>query len=149
MYTEYFELWNDIYSNLRDDMARHSAPRASIQPPAGHRAHGGRVLSDGWYDVAGVDDLEDDEAVKVIAAGSALALYRVDGRFYATADRCTHEQASLSDGWIQDGTVECPRHQGVFDIVSGKALTAPATEAVCTFPVRAEGDRVWVRVQGD
>ena len=105
------------------------------------------MSEDGWYDVAAVDDVNEDDAVRVLAGGSTFALYRVDGTFYATADRCTHEQASLSDGWLQDCTIECPRHQGVFDIVSGKALRAPATVAVATFPVRVEGDRVFIRVE--
>jgi nitrite reductase/ring-hydroxylating ferredoxin subunit len=102
------------------------------------------LSQDGWYDVAGVDELEDDDVVKVTAGAAACALYRVDGTFYATADRCTHEEASLSDGWVQDGTIECPRHQGVFDIASGKALTPPVTVAVGTYPVRVDGDRVWI-----
>ena len=106
-------------------------------------------MSDGWYDVADVDDLADDDVVQVTAGQAVCALYRVDGRFYATADLCTHEKASLSDGWLQDGTIECPRHQGIFDIASGQALSAPATEAVCTYPVRVEGRRVWIRAQGN
>lgn len=105
------------------------------------------MSEDSWYDVAAVDDVDDDDVARVLAGGSAFALYRVDGTFYATADRCTHEQASLSDGWLQDCTIECPRHQGVFDIVSGKALRAPATVAVATFPVQVEGDRVFIRVE--
>jgi nitrite reductase/ring-hydroxylating ferredoxin subunit len=105
------------------------------------------VSEEGWYDVAAVDDVDDDDVVCVLAGTLAFALYRVDGTFYATADRCTHEEASLSDGWLQDRTIECPRHQGVFDIVSGKALRAPATVPVATFPVRVEGHRVFIRVE--
>ena len=104
------------------------------------------MSEDGWYDVAAVGDVDDDDVVRVLAGRSAVALYRVDGTFFATADRCTHEEASLSDGWLQDRTIECPRHQGVFDIVSGKALRAPATVPVATFPVRVEGDRVFIRI---
>ena len=104
------------------------------------------MSEDGWYDVAAVGDVDDDDVVRVLDGPSAIALYRVDGTFFATADRCTHEEASLSDGWLQDRTIECPRHQGVFDIVSGKALRAPATVPVATFPVRVEGDRVFIRI---
>lgn len=103
------------------------------------------MSQDEWYDVAGVDELEDDDVVQVTAGAAVCALYRVEGTFFATADRCTHEEASLSDGWVQDGTIECPRHQGVFDISSGKALTPPVTVAVCTYAVRVDGDRVWIR----
>lgn len=105
------------------------------------------MSNDGWFDVAATDDLDDDDVMKVTAGEAILALYRIDGQFYATADRCTHEKASLSDGWVQDGTIECPRHQGVFDIVSGKALVTPASVAVRTFPTRVEGERVYIQVR--
>jgi nitrite reductase/ring-hydroxylating ferredoxin subunit len=100
---------------------------------------------DGWHDVAGVDDVDDDDVLKVTVGQSALALYRVGGEFFATDDRCTHQEASLSDGYLQDRTIECPRHQGVFDIVTGKALSAPATESLRTYPVRVENERVWIQ----
>ena len=103
-------------------------------------------LEDGWHDVAGTDELVDDDILKVTVGQSVLALYRLEGEFYATDDRCTHQEASLSDGYVQDGTIECPRHQGFFDILTGKALAAPASEDLRTYPVRIEGERVWVRV---
>ncbi len=103
-------------------------------------------LEDGWHDVAGTDELVDDDILKVTVGQSVLALYCLEGEFYATDDRCTHQEASLSDGYVQDGTIECPRHQGLFDILTGKALAAPASEDLRTYPVRIEGERVWVRV---
>lgn len=99
-----------------------------------------------WHDVAAVDELEDDDVMQVTAAGSEIALYRVDGKFYATDDCCTHEAASLSDGYLQDDTIECPRHQAVFHISTGDVMSPPASVRLRTYPVRVDGDRVMVCV---
>src|SRR4051812_18121821 len=97
-----------------------------------------------WHDVAAVDELEDDDVMQVRAAGAALALYRVGGTFYATDDCCTHEEASLADGYLQDDTIECPRHQAVFHIPTGEVMSPPASVKLRTYPVRVDGDRVFV-----
>jgi nitrite reductase/ring-hydroxylating ferredoxin subunit len=104
------------------------------------------TANDGWHDVAAVDELDDDDVMKVEAGGSELALYRVSGEFYATDDCCTHEAASLSDGYLQDDTIECPRHQAVFHIPTGDVKSPPASVRLRTYPVRVDGDRVFVRL---
>lgn len=104
------------------------------------------TANDGWHDVAAVDELDDDDVMKVEAGGSELALYRVGGEFYATDDCCTHEAASLSDGYLQDDTIECPRHQAVFHILTGDVMSPPASVRLRTYPVRVDGDRVLVRL---
>lgn len=97
-----------------------------------------------WHDVAAIDELEDDDVMRVSANGAALALYNVDGKFYATDDCCTHEEASLSDGYLQDDTIECPRHQAIFHIPTGDVMSPPASVRLRTYPVRVDGDRVQV-----
>lgn len=100
----------------------------------------------GWHDVAAADDVEDDDVVQVTADGKVLALFNIDGMIYVTDDCCTHQQASLSEGYLQDDTIECPRHQGLFHIPSGRAMGAPVTEDLQTYPVRVDAGRVWVRM---
>lgn len=101
---------------------------------------------DGWHDVAGVDEMEDGDVIQVKAGDATLALYQVDGRWFATDDRCTHQEASLSEGYLQDDTIECPRHQGLFHVPTGRPLSPPVTVALCTYPVRRDADRLWVKV---
>jgi nitrite reductase/ring-hydroxylating ferredoxin subunit len=101
---------------------------------------------DGWHDVAAVDELPEDDVMQVSVDGVPLALFRVGDEFYATDDCCTHEEASLSDGYLQDDTIECPRHQGVFHIPTGRAMEPPVTVDLRVYPVRVAGERVWVRV---
>lgn len=77
--------------------------------------------------------------------GTMIAVYNIDGQLYATADRCTHGDASLSEEGNLCGTVvECPWHNGSFDVTSGRALTMPCTVALRTYRIALVGTRVQV-----
>lgn len=65
----------------------------------------------------------------------ALAVFNLEGHIHVTDDTCTHGDASLCDGEIDDGVVECPYHQGAFDIATGQAVGAPCTVALRVYPV--------------
>ncbi len=99
-----------------------------------------------WHNVARLDEILDDEPRGVRIGDRLIALYKVGGEVYATDDVCTHEFAQLSDGFIEGDEIECPLHQAHFNILTGKATAAPATEDIATFPVRVEGDEVLVGV---
>ncbi len=76
-----------------------------------------------------------------------VAVFRVQGRFYALEDRCSHEDALLSEGEIVDGCcVKCPRHGARFDLATGRALTLPAVLPVRTFRVILENDQIFVEI---
>ncbi|WP_114970608.1 bifunctional 3-phenylpropionate/cinnamic acid dioxygenase ferredoxin subunit [Rhodoferax ferrireducens] len=80
-----------------------------------------------------VDAVEDGEALRVEVEGRMpLAVYHVDGEFYVTDDTCSHGNASLSEGTVENGQVECPWHVGRFCLKTGSALTFPAVT-----PIRA------------
>jgi naphthalene 1,2-dioxygenase ferredoxin component len=95
-----------------------------------------------WTPVAGLADFAASDAIAVVAAGKEIAIYLVDGAVFATANRCTHGDARLCDGWIEGHEIECPLHQGRFDVRSGAATGAPAEVALATYPARLAGDRV-------
>lgn len=97
-----------------------------------------------WIKVASATELCDDEAKTVKVAGSAVALYRIDGEFFATQALCTHATALLSEGYIEDGCIECPLHQGRFDIRTGKAMCAPVTVDLRTYPVKRDGEDIYL-----
>ena len=99
--------------------------------------------------VCRVDDLADGECRRVEAT-PPVAVYRVDGSFYATADTCTHEEWSLGeDGELEGHEVVCCLHMARFDVRTGAATALPATVALETFPVRVEGGEVWIAMGGD
>jgi naphthalene 1,2-dioxygenase system ferredoxin subunit len=97
-----------------------------------------------WTDVAAESDLRPDDVIGVQAAGRDIALYHVEGRVYATDNLCSHGNARLCDGFLLDHEIECPLHQGRFDIRDGRAMCAPLSADVASWPVRIEGGRVWV-----
>lgn len=100
-----------------------------------------------WRRVIGVDEVQEGEVVGVTLGERPIAVYRVEGEFYATADRCTHAAANLSDGELFGCLIECPLHNGRFDIRTGKAMTSPVTRDLVTYPVRVQGDDIEVLVR--
>lgn len=92
--------------------------------------------------VATLADFAATDAVAVIVGGREIAIYLVDGAVYATDNRCTHGDARLCDGYLEGHEIECPHHQGRFDIRTGAATCAPATLALQTYPVQLDGERV-------
>lgn len=77
--------------------------------------------------------------------GRKLAIYRVDGEFFATDDACTHGAASLSeDGYLEGHRIECSWHNGSFDIRSGAACAMPCTEPLKTWPLQIVDGQVCV-----
>ena len=99
-----------------------------------------------WVDVLSADDLPTDDVIGVVVAGRDIALYTVGDAVYATDNTCTHGQARLCDGFLDGHEIECPLHQGRFDLRSGQPTCAPATEPIRTYPVRIEGGRVFLSI---
>jgi naphthalene 1,2-dioxygenase system ferredoxin subunit len=79
--------------------------------------------------------------------GVPLALYEVGGACYVTSDVCTHAQASLSEGYLEGFLIECPLHQGLFDVRTGEVKGPPCTEPLRTFAVRREGEDLLVSLK--
>jgi naphthalene 1,2-dioxygenase ferredoxin component len=99
-----------------------------------------------WIDAAAESDLWDDAGVSVVVAGHDIGLFRVGGAVYAIDNQCTHGNARLCDGFVDGLEIECPLHQGRFDLATGQATCGPAADAVRRYPVRIEGGRVHLQV---
>ncbi|MER6077382.1 bifunctional 3-phenylpropionate/cinnamic acid dioxygenase ferredoxin subunit [Streptomyces sp. NPDC001833] len=98
--------------------------------------------------VAEVGDIEDGEALQVPAGttdhGDTIAVFHDGDTYYALDDTCSHGQASLSEGWIENGEVECPLHSARFCLKSGEPQCMPATVAVRTHRVEVRDGGVWL-----
>lgn len=94
----------------------------------------------GWVSIAPVSDLPSGRGVKVDVEGHAVALFRIENDVYAVADTCSHAEASLAEGEVFDGEVECPRHGAAFDLATGIAKTLPATAPVASYETKIEND---------
>lgn len=99
-----------------------------------------------FVEVAIASDLPAGRMKCIAIGGRRLLLANVDGRFCATDDTCTHEDASLSTGVLKGGLVRCPLHGSRFNVCTGEVLEEPAELNLRTYRVRVEGDRVLVAV---
>jgi nitrite reductase/ring-hydroxylating ferredoxin subunit len=99
-----------------------------------------------WTVLCSEDSVDEGEVLRVdVHPFAPIAVYNIDGEFYATQDRCTHAEASLADGTVTGSVIECPFHGGCFDIVSGKATARPAKKPLETYDVRVEDGLVLAR----
>ncbi|EWS65520.1 3-phenylpropionate dioxygenase [Hydrogenophaga sp. Root209] len=90
-------------------------------------------------------DVPEGEALKVESGDTSVAIFNVDGELFATQDRCTHGDWSLSEGGYLDGdVVECSLHMGKFCVRTGKIKSPPPCQALKVFPIRVEGNEVFV-----
>ena len=96
--------------------------------------------------VASTDDLAPGEARYVEVAGKQIALFNLEGRFYAIDDTCTHRGGALSEGEVAGEEVTCPLHGAVYNIKTGAVLGPPAPQGVPSYRVRVQGADVEVEV---
>jgi 3-phenylpropionate/trans-cinnamate dioxygenase ferredoxin subunit len=99
--------------------------------------------------VGPVASLPPGEAVR-LETTPPIAVFRTDdGELYAIDDTCTHQDASLADGWLEGCRVECPLHASTFDLRTGEVDAPPARRGVRTHRVVVEDDEIWVEESGD
>lgn len=103
-------------------------------------------MSEQWLKVAEFEQIGEDDTLAVEHEGQHICLYRVGGQIFATDNRCSHGDAYLSDGLIVDGQqIECPLHEGRFDIRTGEPTGAPCTEPIRCHLVKVEANVVFLR----
>jgi 3-phenylpropionate/trans-cinnamate dioxygenase ferredoxin subunit len=98
-----------------------------------------------WTAIARVEDLPPGSYLQMEVDGVIMAIFNVDGRYYAIEDICSHEAETLSGGKLDGLEITCPRHEARFSLLTGEALSPPAYEPIATFPVHLENGIVYVR----
>jgi 3-phenylpropionate/trans-cinnamate dioxygenase ferredoxin subunit len=96
-----------------------------------------------------LEDVEDGGAVRAMIGNLPVAVVRSNGEVYAIHDVCSHANVALSEGEIDDQTIECWLHGSRFDLVTGRPTGLPATQPVPVYPVKIDGDDVLVDVSPD
>ena len=100
-----------------------------------------------WTNVAAADDIGPGEYRVIEVDDVEIAVFNLEGEYFAIEDVCTHDFGTLTGGCVEGGRIMCPRHGAWFDIRTGKALTPPAYEPVSTYPVRVHEGVVQVQVE--
>lgn len=96
--------------------------------------------------VARFSDLEEGVGLRIEIADHRIAVFLVDGVLFALGDRCSHAEASLSEGEVFGTEVECPRHGSSFELSTGEPRSLPATKPVPVYRVWSEGDDLYLAV---
>jgi NAD(P)H-dependent nitrite reductase small subunit len=105
------------------------------------------MTSDEWVRVAAVEEISTGEGRVVEAGGRTLAVFNVDGAYYAIDNLCSHRGGPLGDGDLEGTVVSCPWHAWRWDVTSGANVNNPAVRVAC-FPARVQDGAVFVRVTG-
>lgn len=105
-------------------------------------------MSDGWIEACQTDDIERGDVIRFDHDGRTFAIYRTaDDKYHATDGLCTHGKVHLAGGLVVGSIIECPKHNGRFDFMTGQAKSAPACVDLRTYTVRIEAGRVFIQLQ--
>ena len=99
-----------------------------------------------WIRVCAADDIDEEDLIRFDHGNRTFAVYNTEKGFFATDGYCTHEAQHLEDGMVIGSIIECPLHQGRFDIPTGKALSAPVCVDLQTYPVKLEDETLFIRL---
>ena len=99
-----------------------------------------------WILVGTADNVEVDDVIRFDHNDKTFCVYNLEDGFYATDGICTHEAVHLEDGLVMDNEIECPMHQGVFDIKTGEAISPPACDDLKTYPVKVEDNNIYIQI---
>ena len=104
------------------------------------------MSEENWHLVGTTDNMEVEDILRFDHGDKTFCIYMLEDGFYATDGICTHEVVHLEDGIVMDNEVECPMHQGVFDIKTGKAVSPPACDDLKTYPVKVEDNNIYIQI---
>ena len=104
------------------------------------------MSEENWHLVGTTDNMEVEDIIRFDHGDKTFCIYMLEDGFYATDGICTHEDVHLEDGLVMDNEVECPMHQGVFDIKTGEALSPPACDSLKTYPVKVEENNIYIQI---
>lgn len=99
-----------------------------------------------WHEVAAREQLDPDFPVGVEVNGRRIGVFLIDDSVYAVEDVCPHAYALLSQGFQENGVIECPLHAARFDIATGKCLNDIGQRDIQCYPIRVESGRVLVKI---
>lgn len=103
-------------------------------------------MTENWILACAADDIDEEDLIRFDRDDKIYCIYNTPKGFFATDGICTHEDEHLEDGMVIDNVIECPLHQGRFDIPSGKALSAPVCVDLQNWPVKVEDGDIYINV---
>lgn len=100
-----------------------------------------------WIEACEAGEIEAEDVIRFDYQDRTFAIYRTDKEeYYATDGYCTHEKFHLSNGLVMGNTIECPKHNGRFDIITGQAKRAPVCVDLKTYHVKVEMGKIYIKI---
>jgi 3-phenylpropionate/trans-cinnamate dioxygenase ferredoxin component len=99
-----------------------------------------------WIFVSETNDIEVEDIIRFDHQDDTYCIYRLEDGYYATDGICTHESVHLEEGLVMDGEIECPMHQGIFNIKTGEAVSPPACNNLKTYPVKVKNNKIYIKL---
>ena len=99
-----------------------------------------------WFFVSETNDVEVEDIIRFDHQDNTYCIYRLEDGYYATDGICTHESVHLEEGLVMDGEIECPMHQGIFNIKTGEAVSPPACDNLKIYPVKVEDNKIYIQL---
>jgi Na(+)-translocating NADH:ubiquinone oxidoreductase F subunit len=113
-----------------------TAPSVKAQPDAR-----------GWIEIGPAASLGREDVIRFDHAKKTYALYRTaDGAYYATDGICTHGNTHLADGLVKEKIIECPKHNGRFNLADGSPARPPVCRALCTYPLENREGKLFLNI---
>lgn len=100
----------------------------------------------GFLKIAGTQDVPTGHGKMFSVGGKHIALFNIEGTYYAIDDTCTHKGGPLSEGEVEGGKVTCPWHGAIFDVITGEVVRPPAPVGVSRYNVRVAGDDIEIEI---
>lgn len=152
-YPSVLSAWREILPTLMRQLQDPAYHVKRVLPAPKQRTDEGLVRADaepdaeGWIEVCAAADLGREDVIRFDHRRKTFALYRdAEGRFFATDGICTHGNTHLGDGLVKGGIIECPKHNGRFNLSDGSPVRPPVCRALATYPIEERGGRLWLNV---
>lgn len=105
-----------------------------------------KQLGADWLLVGPAADIDEEDVMPFDHGNETYAIYHTFDGFYATEGLCTHEEQHLADGLVIDNIIECPLHQGRFDVRTGEAKSAPVCVDLKTYQVQIDNGNIYIQL---
>ena len=100
-----------------------------------------------WVYVCEKDEIDFEDLKRFDYNSRTYCIYNIEEGFFATDGICTHEEVHLEDGLVMGDEIECPMHQGIFNIKTGRVIQDPPCEELKIFPVKIENDKIYIELE--
>lgn len=150
LYAAWKEIIPAVFKQVKDPTyyVKRQLPPPKERLNEGVHHNAAKPDADGWIEVCAGADLGPEDVIRFDHTKRTFALYRDDkGLLFATDGICTHGNTHLAEGLVKGKIVECPKHNGRFNLTDGSPARAPICRGLATYPIEERSGRIWLNVE--